>query len=205
MSRTCSLRSLWPDHYFLVKIIRLWHFARLTAWSPVVTMRNAYFNNHWRCSFSECVVGCYARSLVQIGRRFRCAYFLHHQGEGSLHTLRREYLKKGWSCRNKHHGGAWRERRYSLYSFSNSALERGEWSESRPGRALAPGRGPPVPIGQEAGWAPESVWTQRLEEKSFCLRRGSNADHPVVQSVARHYDWATPALWVPNREPQIKG
>jgi hypothetical protein len=32
---------------------------------------------------------------------------------------------------------------------------------------LPPGKGPPVPIGQEAGWAPESVWTQRLEEKSF--------------------------------------
>jgi hypothetical protein len=35
----------------------------------------------------------------------------------------------------------------------------GEWSASRPGRALAPGKGPPVPIGQEAGWAPEPVWT----------------------------------------------
>jgi hypothetical protein len=28
---------------------------------------------------------------------------------------------------------------------------------------------PPVPIGQEAGWAPEPVWTQRLEEISFAL------------------------------------
>jgi len=28
-------------------------------------------------------------------------------------------------------------------------------------------KGPPVPIGQEAGWAPEPVWTQRIEEKSF--------------------------------------
>jgi hypothetical protein len=36
-----------------------------------------------------------------------------------------------------------------------------------PGRALPPGRGPLVPIVQEAGWAPEPVWTQRLEEKSF--------------------------------------
>jgi hypothetical protein len=26
---------------------------------------------------------------------------------------------------------------------------------------------PPVPIGQEAGLAPEPVWTQRLEENSF--------------------------------------
>jgi hypothetical protein len=32
--------------------------------------------------------------------------------------------------------------------------------------ALYPGERTPVPIGQEAGWAPEPVWTQRLEEKS---------------------------------------
>jgi hypothetical protein len=30
----------------------------------------------------------------------------------------------------------------------------GEWSVSRSDRALAPGQGPPVPIVQEAGWAP---------------------------------------------------
>jgi hypothetical protein len=54
---------------------------------------------------------------------------------------------------------------------------------SRPGRALPPGKGPPVPIGQEAGWAPEPVWTQRLEEKSFA----SAGDRiPVVQSAVRH-------------------
>jgi hypothetical protein len=34
-------------------------------------------------------------------------------------------------------------------------------------RGLPLGKGPPVPIVQEAGWAPEPVWTQRLEEKSF--------------------------------------
>jgi hypothetical protein len=34
--------------------------------------------------------------------------------------------------------------------------------------ALYPQRkDPPVPIIQETGWAPELVWTQRLEEKSF--------------------------------------
>jgi hypothetical protein len=42
----------------------------------------------------------------------------------------------------------------------------GEWSASRPCRTLPPGKVPPVPIGQEAGWAPEHIWTQRLEEKS---------------------------------------
>jgi hypothetical protein len=29
-----------------------------------------------------------------------------------------------------------------------------------------PGKEPPVPIAQEAGWATQPVWTQRLEEKS---------------------------------------
>jgi hypothetical protein len=32
---------------------------------------------------------------------------------------------------------------------------------------FAPEKGPPVLIGQEAGWAPEPVWTQRMEEKPF--------------------------------------
>jgi hypothetical protein len=57
--------------------------------------------------------------------------------------------------------------RYSSYSFMTSALEGDEWSASRTGRSLPPGKGLPVPIVQEAGWAPEPVWTQTLEEKSF--------------------------------------
>jgi hypothetical protein len=47
------------------------------------------------------------------------------------------------------------------------------------------GKRPLVPIVQEAGLAPEPVWTQRLEEKSSCLCRGSNLYRPVVQSVVR--------------------
>jgi hypothetical protein len=58
------------------------------------------------------------------------------------------------------------DRRYSSYSFLTSALEGGEWSASRPGRALPPEKEPPVPVVQEAGWAPEPVWAQRGEEKS---------------------------------------
>jgi hypothetical protein len=57
------------------------------------------------------------------------------------------------------------ERTYSSYSFSTSALGEGDWSASGPARALAPGKGTPAPIGQEAGWAPQPVWTQRLQEK----------------------------------------
>jgi hypothetical protein len=75
----------------------------------------------------------------------------------------------------------------------NSAIDGVERSALRPSRALAPGKGPPVPIGQEAEWAPEPVWTQRLEEKSS-LPSPVKLDRQVVQSVARHYtDWTTPA------------
>jgi hypothetical protein len=38
------------------------------------------------------------------------------------------------------------ERRYSSYSFSTSALDGGEWSVSRPGRAFTSGERTPVPI-----------------------------------------------------------
>jgi hypothetical protein len=102
------------------------------------------------------------------------------------------FIKK-LSCPATHHEGAWGERRYSSKSFSTSALDGGEWSVSRLGRALPSGKGPPVPIVQEAGWAPEPVCTQRLEEKSSA----SVGDRtPVVLSVVRHYtDWATAALF----------
>jgi hypothetical protein len=72
------------------------------------------------------------------------------------------------------------ERRYSSYSV----LDWVEWSASRPGRALPPGKRPLVPIGQEAGWAPEPIRLQRLEEKSFTPFRDRT---PVVQSAVRHY------------------
>jgi hypothetical protein len=63
--------------------------------------------------------------------------------------------------------GAWSKRIYSSYSFLTSVLDGDEWSASRLGHALAPGKEPPVPTGQEAGWAPELLWTQRIEENPF--------------------------------------
>jgi hypothetical protein len=82
------------------------------------------------------------------------------------------------------------ERSYSFYLFSTSELDGGEWSVSCFGRVLPLGKDPPVSIWQEAGRAPEPVWTQRLEEKSST----SVGDRTlVVQSLVRHYtDWATP-------------
>jgi hypothetical protein len=86
------------------------------------------------------------------------------------------------------------DRRYSSYSFLTSALEGGEWSASRSGRALPPDKEPPVPTVREAGWAPQPVWTQRVEKKS-CASVGDRT--PAVQSVVRHCtDWATGLLYV---------
>jgi hypothetical protein len=76
------------------------------------------------------------------------------------------------------------DRRYSSYSFLTSAVGGGELSASRPGRALPPDKEPPVPTVLEAGWAPEPVWTQRLEE-IFSETVGDRT--PAVQSVVRHY------------------
>jgi hypothetical protein len=59
------------------------------------------------------------------------------------------------------------ETKYSAYWCFTSAINGSEWSASRPGRALPPGKGPPIPIVQEAERASELVWTQRREEKSF--------------------------------------
>jgi hypothetical protein len=53
-----------------------------------------------------------------------------------------------------------------------------------PAALLPPGKGPPVPIVQEAGWASEPVWTQTLEEKSFAPAGNRT---PFVQPVVRHY------------------
>jgi hypothetical protein len=82
------------------------------------------------------------------------------------------------------HGDAWGERRYSSCSFLTSAPDGGEWSVSRRSCALPLGKGPLVLIEQEAGWAPELVWMQGLEEKSSAPVGDRT---PIVQPVVRHY------------------
>jgi hypothetical protein len=85
---------------------------------------------------------------------------------------------------------------YSSYSFMTLALDGGEWSGLHSSRAVLPGKGPPIPIVQEAAWTSEPVWTQRLEGKSFCLCWGSNLDRPVVQSVVILYLLSYPGSYL---------
>jgi hypothetical protein len=49
------------------------------------------------------------------------------------------------------------------------AVDEGEWSASRLGRALAQLKCSTVPIVREAGWASEPVWTEKLEKNPFLL------------------------------------
>jgi hypothetical protein len=65
------------------------------------------------------------------------------------------------------------------YSFSTSALELGGWSAPRPGR-FTPGKDP-VPIVQEAGWAPGRSGRVRKISPS------PGFDSRTVQSVVSRY------------------
>jgi hypothetical protein len=70
-----------------------------------------------------------------------------------------------------HHVGAQGEMSYSFYSFLTSAVNRGEWSASRPGRTLPLGKDLRYPLDRRLG-GPQLVWTQRLEEKSLFFSAG---------------------------------
>jgi hypothetical protein len=53
-------------------------------------------------------------------------------------------------------------------SFLTSALHGGEWSALTPWPLYTPPQKElPVPIGQEAGWTPELVWTMWKEIHNF--------------------------------------
>jgi len=76
-----------------------------------------------------------------------------------------------------------------LYSFMTTALEWGEGSASRPGRSLPRGKDP-VPIVQEAGWAPGPFWTGAENLAPTGIR---SLDRPArSQSL---YRLSYPALW----------
>jgi hypothetical protein len=60
-----------------------------------------------------------------------------------------------------------------------------------PAALLPPGKGPPVPIVQETGWAPEPVWTQRLEGKSFAPAGDRT---PIARSSSPLSDTILPEL-----------
>jgi hypothetical protein len=112
----------------------------------------------------------YVRSIItrrsENANFMRCsAFHIDKVNQGNVYNVVKTKAVPLLPCRHKE------ERNYCCYSFLTSAIDGGGWSASRPGRALAPGKETPVPIVQEAGWAPEPAWTQRIEEKYFASAR----------------------------------
>jgi len=64
---------------------------------------------------------------------------------------------------------------YSSTLYLTSVLDGDEWSMPRPGCFTA--RTDPVPIIQEAGWAPGMVWTGA---KNLARTRIQSLDHPAI-------------------------
>jgi hypothetical protein len=79
------------------------------------------------------------------------------------------------------HAGANGERKYSSHLFLTWTLD-GLSDQCHATPRFTPRKGLAVPVGEEAGWVSELVWTQRLEEKPFAC---TGDQTPVVQSVAR--------------------
>jgi hypothetical protein len=71
---------------------------------------------------------------------------------------------------------------YSCYSFLTSALDGGEWSASRPGHALPPGKDPRYPL--TGGWVGIRAGLDTEDTgKVLCLCRGLNPGPPVCSQT----------------------
>jgi hypothetical protein len=73
------------------------------------------------------------------------------------------------------------------YSFMTSARVGSDWSVSRPGRALPPGKGPPGTRWTGDWVGPRAGLNTEARGKILSPLMGSNLDRPVLQSVVRHY------------------
>jgi hypothetical protein len=71
---------------------------------------------------------------------------------------------------------------------------RWRWVVSFTPRQVYPGKKPPVPTGQEAGWAPEPFLTLRGSERS--LAPGGNWTQGVRPVARRYTNWAIPTPWL---------
>jgi hypothetical protein len=82
------------------------------------------------------------------------------------------------SCPATRLWGAGKIMRYSSYSFFTSALEGGEWSASRPGRALSLGEKPRYPTDKRLGGSQVGLEAED-RGRNLCPCRGSNPGLPV--------------------------
>jgi hypothetical protein len=74
-----------------------------------------------------------------------------------------------------------------------------KWSALRSGRALPLGKWPPIPIGQETGWAPEQVWRQEPKKNPLCLRQRIEMLKSYCRLTGRRLDSLVANDRYPNR------
>jgi hypothetical protein len=145
---------------FRTRVDRIWY----TNWSRRQTKVNE----------QKCVNMNGFPILLKAVRRNKSPGLLPTQDD--LMCIISENIHNKWLKIKLSHHTPWRRlgrEEYSSYSFSNSSLDGGVFSVTPRPHFNPGGKDPPVPTVQEAGWAPGPVWTQRLEEKSFRLYRGS--------------------------------
>jgi hypothetical protein len=120
---------------FSGRVRRLWHPADLP------------FKGHSAVTFSEVYENC--DTIIVIGHWWNVVV-QYHDYVVSVGVKGKGHPRTG---REGPEGESW----YSSILSLTSALDEGGWSTPRPGR-FTPGNDP-VPIVQEAGWAPGPVWT----------------------------------------------
>jgi hypothetical protein len=150
--------------------------------SPVSCIRNINVISHSKCIF---VMFCYEITSIYMELVSHLYFFteytiwqIYYYLKSSLKHFHLVYDFYIWLCAGHLRPvcAVWKKvkqscytpwrrlgkRRYSSYSFSTSALDGSEWSVSCPGRAFT------TSTHWTRGWvAPEPVWTQRLQGKSF--------------------------------------
>ena len=97
---------------------------------------------------------------------------------------------KGTVLPRRDHEGPEREQIYSSTLPSSSALDGGGWSTPRPGR-FTTGKDP-VPIVQEAGWAPGAVWTDAENLAPTGIR---SPDRPARSESLYRLSYTGPLLY----------
>jgi hypothetical protein len=138
----------------------------------------------------------HVKCLRHFGQRRTEYQIMHYKGNNEAWDVL-IYISKDKSV-PLHAMEALGDRRYSSYSFSISALDGGEWSASRPGHALPPGKGPPPPGTHcTGGWlGPRAGLDTEARGKSICLCQGSNLDRPTFISIHRKYCLVPVSGWL---------
>jgi hypothetical protein len=125
VKRTCELITIYNIYIYIYIHSYIHSYARTHAHTYIRSYIHSFIHSYARTHTHTCI-------------------HTHTYIHTYIHTYK---LKLS-------HYTPWRrlgERRYSSYTFLTWALDRDERSASRPGRALTPGKVPPVPLYRRQG------------------------------------------------------